>query len=171
MKRIFGIFGRTLLRPYSEPVKRISSDINKIKSHFKEAHDAAKEKGGQHEYIDDTEQGREQIHSSKDAFEILYQKNGWDEAQLEVQKKGVRRAKWVGWVGMFLSIIIAIIVFIMATSIWVYVFTFFGALLSTINFGSRGLKYSVFEAQLHKRDLISFKEFWASSDKWSWISR
>lgn len=171
IKRVFGALGRTLARPYIEPVKRISADAQKIKGHFSKARQLAKGEKDEHRYIDSTEEGLAKIHSSKDAFEILYKENGWDEKQLDEQKKGIRRAKWTGWIGMFVSIIGTIIIIKLTTGIGIHAFTLFGGILSTINFASRGLKYSIFEAQLHLRDLISFKEFWSRSDKWTWISR
>lgn len=173
MKRIFGFFGRNLFRPYSEPIKRISADARKIKSHLAEARAVASKKEDQHEYIDKTEEGREQIKSSQDAFEILYTKNKWDEQQLADQIKGVRRAKWTGWICMWFSILIPILVIIISSNsgIWFKFFTVGSGVLAIINFCSRGLKYSIFEAQLNLRDLISFKEFWAREDKWTWILR
>lgn len=171
---IFGWLGRQMVRPYAE-LGKVAKDFRSVKGHFQAAREAREARRQNITWIDATDEGKRRISegalatnrtASQQAFEIIYEDNGWDEKQIAEQIKGVWRAKMVALILLWLSLFSIGVLIIYVDNLWFLMFSIVMALISAMNFLVRFIKYTIFRAQLECRDLMTLREFWARGDRW-----
>jgi len=155
-----GIFN-TLFRPYTKATSDILSNTRKISGHLSQIGKTAHANKERARLI------RE--HGPKKSFDILYKEYGWDEDAMAGQIKGVGRAKWAAIIFLWIAFCITIGSTFLIESGWFKVIVLVSCSFMLSNSFIKVIKFSVFQAQLKERDLMSVSDFLKRKDKWARI--
>lgn len=159
---IFSFLGATVGRPYIRVAKDVGKSLKNIQEDLDvvaNAKNAASKKKEESIYYIDAEDG-------KSAFKLIYEKNGWNKEQLDLQKTMIRRAK---------RIFIVLTIFLVAGFFASAVLSsniFFGLLfcgffgLGATLMAVKTTQFAIYETQLQERNLLRFNEFMGRPDFW-----
>lgn len=96
-------------------------------------------------------------------FQRLYDANGWSEPELALQLKAVRRTKFFAMATSLVSFL-AVLYFLVGIPAWVALLVVPMALFAIALGIAMTVKYTLFQEQLRRRTLLTFRDLMSEAD-------
>jgi len=106
----------------------------------------------------------EQAKGPEDAFQRLYDRNGWTPERLAKQRREVRRAKWLSLILFWIAVCAIVGAAMSLQSRYALLFGIGLPCLLAFLMGLQTMRYALFQAQIDTRSLIRFSEFFSRRD-------